>query len=213
MNFTNKEGISLVNDLIKTIQENRDYLSKVDGAIGDGDHGINMSKGFTMAEEELKKHSDYNMSEGLMVLSKMLMGKIGGSMGPLYGNLFRGMATVSKDKDIIDSKVVGDMLEKAYSNIASISSAKPGDKTLMDVLDPAVKKYVHEINMNKNMIEALNSMAESADEGLESTKDMVAKIGRASRLGERSRGFQDAGATSCNLILKSFAKSIIKITS
>ncbi|MCG8481688.1 MAG: dihydroxyacetone kinase subunit L [Clostridia bacterium] len=210
MEFTNEEGIVVLYDLIKKIQENKQYLSEIDGAIGDGDHGINMSKGFTIAEEKLNKDK-FNMSEGFMVLSKALMEKVGGSMGPLYGKFFLGMSIASKGKENIDQDVIKEMLDKAYVGITSISQAKIGDKSLIDVLEPAIKAYAEKTTLGEGVVPSLEYMKEVSEQGMISTIDMVAKIGRASRLGERSRGHQDAGATSCNIILQSFATSIIKL--
>lgn len=95
MEITNKDAAIVVTNIIDSIKKNRDYLSEIDGAIGDGDHGINMSKGFSMAEEILA-NKDFNMSEGFLTISQVLMEKIGGSMGPLYGSFFRGLSVASK---------------------------------------------------------------------------------------------------------------------
>lgn len=122
MRFSNKEGIAVVHAIIEEILSNKDYLSKVDAAVGDGDHGINMSKGFNMADEEITG-SDLNMSEGFLVISKTLISKIGGSMGPLYGNFFRGLSVASKEKEMIDGTVILEMLRKAFSNITLITDA------------------------------------------------------------------------------------------
>lgn len=209
MNFTNKDGVLIVKDIIEAIQKNKDYLSEIDGAIGDGDHGINMNKGFTMALEELNEND--NMSSGFQVISKTLMSKIGGSMGPLYGNFFRGFYTVSRNEEVIDGVIIGEMLDKAYSNITSISPAKVNDKTLVDVLDPAIHAYHEVYQSTQKTKESLEAMVNASKTGLESTKQMVAKLGRASRLGERSIGHQDAGATSAQIILETFATSVIKL--
>jgi dihydroxyacetone kinase-like protein len=90
--FAEKDGQIIVENMIKTIQKNVDYLSEVDGAIGDGDHGINMNKGFTMCKKALMEKGNVGFYESLTILSSILMTEIGGSMGPLYGSLFRGMA-------------------------------------------------------------------------------------------------------------------------
>lgn len=209
MKFKNIEGIRIVYAIIEAIQTNKDYLSEVDGAIGDGDHGINMNKGFTLAKEELP--SDANMSKGFQVISKVLMSKIGGSMGPLYGNFFRGLFNASKNYDEIDGEIIGEMLDKAYDNIRKISEAKVNDKTLVDVLDPAIHMYHEEYDASKNEIKALNAMRDASKDGLEATKEMVAKLGRAARLGERSKGYYDAGATSTQIILETFANSCIEL--
>lgn len=208
MEITNKDAAIVVTNIIDSIKKNRDYLSEIDGAIGDGDHGINMSKGFSMAEEILA-NKDFNMSEGFLTISQVLMEKIGGSMGPLYGSFFRGLSVASKKSEVIDRNVIEKMLDKALLNLQNISSAKVGDKTLMDVVVPAVSAYKSSIERNEDLNKALKSLISAGQEGLESTKNLVAVIGRASRLGERSLGHQDAGATSCFIILKSFSESIM----
>lgn len=210
MRFSNKEGIAVVHAIIEEILSNKDYLSKVDAAVGDGDHGINMSKGFNMADEEITG-SDLNMSEGFLVISKTLISKIGGSMGPLYGNFFRGLSVASKEKEMIEGTVILEMLRKAFSNITLITDASEGDKTLIDVLSPAITAYEINYKNDHSLPDCLKAMTTSAKEGLEATKNMVAKVGRGSRLGERTLGHQDAGATSCYLILKTFSESITKI--
>jgi phosphoenolpyruvate---glycerone phosphotransferase subunit DhaL len=201
--FTNKAGAAIVDQLILTIQENKQYLSDIDGLIGDGDHGINMNKGFTMCREELDKNPG-DLAYGLKVLAKILMMKIGGSMGPLYGKFFKAIGVSLEGKEEIGIAEMGDALHAAVDAIASISPAKLGDKTLIDTLLPAIAAYQKEQQDGKSFSEALEAMKIAAIEGRDSTKDMVAKLGRASRLGERSRGVLDAGATSCCLILQVF---------
>jgi dihydroxyacetone kinase-like protein len=210
MEFTNKDGIVAVLNIADIIIENRDFLSEVDGAIGDGDHGVNMAKGFSISKDEISE-KDLNMSEGFKVVSDVLMNKIGGSMGPLYGSFFRGLFIASRKSEKIDKIVILSMLEKAYSNISMISDAKVNDKTLIDVLDPSIKSYKEAVENDKDLITSLEIMIQAANEGVEATKSMVANIGRAARLGERSVGHQDAGATSCALILNAFANSVIKL--
>ncbi|QBN20486.1 dihydroxyacetone kinase subunit DhaL [Flavobacterium nackdongense] len=199
--FTNKEGAVIIDQLIIAIQENKQYLSDIDGLIGDGDHGINMNKGFTICREELDKNPG-DMAYGLKVLAKILMMKIGGSMGPLYGKFFKAMGIALEGKEVIGIEEMGEALKDAVDAIASISPAKVGDKTLIDTLIPAVMAYVNAHAEGKSFSEAFEAMKCAAIEGRDSTKDMVAKLGRASRLGERSRGVLDAGATSCCLILE-----------
>lgn len=208
MTFTNLEGILLAERVISAIKENRDYLSRVDGEAGDGDHGINMSKGMSLAAEELAEKQQANMSEGFLTISGVLISKIGGSMGPLYGSFFRGLGTASKKQEEINSEIMSKMLHKAYENLSGLTDARPGDKTLMDVLCPAIEAY--DANM-QDFREALCAMTVAGEKGLESTKNMVAKLGRSSRLGERSIGHQDAGATSCYIILKAIADASLEL--
>jgi phosphoenolpyruvate---glycerone phosphotransferase subunit DhaL len=205
--FSNKEGAVIIENLITVIQANKQYLSDIDGLIGDGDHGINMNKGFTMCREELEKNPG-DLAYSAKVLSKILMMKIGGSMGPLYGKMFRGFATELEGEDEIGIEDFGNALNGMLTAIQSISPAQPGDKTLIDTLHPAVMAYKKAADEGKSFTEALDEMRKAAILGRDSTKDMVAKLGRASRLGERSRGVLDAGATSCCLILETMAGSI-----
>lgn len=205
--FNNHEGLAIVQKIIQTVQANREYLSQVDSVGGDGDHGINMNKGFTIAEKEINQQKITTMSEGFKTISNVLVNKIGGSMGPLYGSFFRGLNVASRKEEIITKEVVGAMLEKAYQNISLLTEAKVGDKTLMDVLTPAVETYQTSLQTD-SFNECLQAMVQAAEAGLESTKQLAAKVGRASRIGDRSIGQQDAGATSCYLILKAFAEGI-----
>jgi len=210
--FLNDKGAVIIYDLIKTIQDNALYLSEIDGAIGDGDHGINMNKGFTMCKDRLID-KQIDLSTGLNILGEILLNEIGGAMGPLYGMFFFGMSNACNNKKQIDSIVFKDMLEAAVSELSEVdlSKAKIGDKTMMDTLIPAVEVYKTAINNRKNFIEALKEMKIAAEKGKESTKELIAKVGRASRLGERSKGFLDVGAVSSWLILRSIADSIIQI--
>jgi dihydroxyacetone kinase-like protein len=208
--FSNKKGAVITDKLILVIQQNKQYLSDIDGLIGDGDHGINMNKGFTMCREELDKNPG-DLVHGLKALSKILMMKIGGSMGPLYGKFFKAISVALDGKEEIGIVEMGDALQAAVDAIASISPAQVGDKTLIDTLVPAVTAYKNAQNEGKSFPEALEAMKIAAAEGRDSTKDMVAKIGRASRLGERSRGVLDAGATSCCLILETIGNEGLEL--
>jgi phosphoenolpyruvate---glycerone phosphotransferase subunit DhaL len=205
--FANRDGIRIVFDLIRAVQENKQYLSDIDGAIGDGDHGINMNKGFTLCHEELLAHPG-DLTHGLKTLAKILVMRIGGSMGPLYGYFFKSLATACDGSDAIDAAVFGRMLTAGREGIQKISEAKQGDKTLMDVLLPAEAAYQAAAQAGEAFRECLDKMAEAARQGRDATKDMVAKLGRSSRLGERSRGVIDAGAASCCLILETMAGTI-----
>lgn len=202
-----KDGTPIVEDLVNTIIANREYLSEIDGAIGDGDHGINMAKGFNICADSIKGKS-LTVAEALDVLSDSLMEGIGGSMGPLYGSIFMGMADSVRGRDKIDAQGFGIMLRGGLSCLQDVSTAGVGDKCLMDTLIPAVEAYELAQQQNKSFVESLSLMKGAATAGRDSTIDLVAKIGRASRLGERSRGVLDAGATSCCLILNRLADSV-----
>lgn len=205
--FCHKHGTPIVEELVETIIANRDYLSEIDGAIGDGDHGINMAKGFNLCAESIKGR-DLTVSEALDVLSDSLMEGIGGSMGPLYGSIFMGMAESIRDCDKIDAPAFSAMLRGGLSCLQDISDAGVGDKCIMDTLIPTVEAFELAQQQNKSFVESLHLMKNAAHAGRDSTLDLVARIGRASRLGERSRGVLDAGATSCCLILTQLADSV-----
>lgn len=208
--FTNQQGAAVVDAIIGVIQENTAYLSEIDGAIGDGDHGINMNKGVSQAKEQLANQSA-DMATAMKIVSQVMMDDIGGSMGPLYGSFFRQMFRVARNKDIIDAEVLGEMLTRAMESIKDIGGAQVGDKTLLDTLEPAVVAFTTEHKAGKDFFTALQAMKVAAEKGKDSTIDMVAKVGRSSRLGERSRGALDAGATSCWLILCAMADAIMAL--
>ncbi|GAA4485633.1 dihydroxyacetone kinase subunit DhaL [Gluconacetobacter asukensis] len=199
---------SVIPALIDAIVGARDWLSEIDGKIGDGDHGINMAKGFERCGQALGANPP-PLQEALQILSDALLAGIGGSMGPLYGRFFAGMALPLANTDYIDAKVFGLMLDGAEAGIRSLGNADVGDKTLMDTLVPAVRAC-HAAEA-QGLKAALAATSAAAEKGRDSTINLVARIGRASRLGERSRGVLDAGATSCCLILQTMAEELAKI--
>ena len=205
--FQNAKSGDIVLSLADRIIENRAYLSEIDGKIGDGDHGVNMAKGFGMAAERIKG-ADMSLAEALDTLGTVLMTEIGGSMGPLYGVMFTQFAETIEKSDRIDAATFSTMLHNGLDGIQAIGSAKVGDKTLLDTLVPAIAAFDTAIVGGKSFGEALQALVAAAEAGRDSTRDLVAKIGRASRLGERSLGVLDAGATSCALILKSLAGGV-----
>ncbi|MBM7046350.1 dihydroxyacetone kinase subunit DhaL [Rhizobium lusitanum] len=199
--FNNATAGDIVLAMADRIVENRAYLSEIDGKIGDGDHGVNMAKGFGMASERLKG-KNLSLAASLDTLGTILMTEIGGSMGPLYGVMFTEFAEKLEGVDAIDSATYSRMLHAGLEGIQSIGSAKVGDKTLLDTLVPATEAFDTSNASGKSFAEALDALVAAAEVGRDSTINLVAKIGRASRLGERSLGVLDAGATSCAIILK-----------
>jgi dihydroxyacetone kinase phosphoprotein-dependent L subunit len=204
----NHAAQSVVTDLVAAINANRAHLSEIDGAIGDGDHGINMSKGFTAAGQRLAGAPAPSLSAALATLGETLVDGVGGSMGPLYGNFFLAMSEALGDRDGLDAAAFSAMLGAGLNAIQEIGGARVGDKTLLDALVPARDAFGAAVKAGKSFPAALEEMARAAEQGRDSTRDMVAKVGRASRLGERSRGVLDAGASSCALILATMAKSL-----
>ena len=208
--FKNKDGKSILLAMVKAIQENKDYLAEVDGLIGDGDHGMNMNKGFTVFETRFKD-KEFSFAEGLVDLGNILFSEIGGSMGPIYGTIFMDMSDAGEELEEIGVNNLADMLEAGLNGLQEIVEAQVGDKTLVDTLSPAVDALKKGASENQDFQSALENMKQEAAKGRDSTKNLVAKFGRSSRLGERSRGVLDAGATSCCIILTSMADAIIKL--
>lgn len=205
--FSNDSGRGILLGMVKAIQDNKQYLGDVDGLIGDGDHGMNMNKGFSMYAEQLGGN-EVSFSDGLFDLGTVLLNKIGGSMGPIYGTILMEMSDAEDEQDEIDLPLFAAMLEAGLRGLYGIVDARRGDKTLVDTLYPAVESLKADAAAGADFREALERMKEAATRGWESTKDLVAKYGRSARLGERSRGVLDAGATSCKLILCAMADGI-----
>lgn len=208
--FKNADGKPVLLRMVTTIQENKAYLGEVDGLIGDGDHGMNMNKGFSVFEERFRE-KDFGFAEGLDELGMILLNEIGGSMGPIYGTILIDMAEAGEELEEISLADFGAMLDAGLQGLCEIVEAKVGDKTLVDTLSPAVDTVKSAAKSGKDFAEALTEMKKAAEDGRDSTKDMVAKFGRSSRLGERSRGVLDAGATSCCLILHAMADGIMEL--
>ncbi|RXT92754.1 dihydroxyacetone kinase subunit L [Pseudomonas syringae] len=202
-----QQGTPIVADLVSVIVANRDYLSEVDGAIGDGDHGINMAKGFAHCGRTIEGRQ-LSLAEALDELTLSLMEGIGGSMGPLYGSLFIGMADQVRGCEQIDAAAFASLLRGGLTSLQDITEAGVGDKCLMDTLIPAVEAFEQAHARGESFSAALDAMKSATSQGRDSTRDLVAKIGRASRLGERSLGVLDAGAVSCCLILTQLADSV-----
>ena len=146
--FTNDDGIQIVLDLIIAVQTNKQYLSDLDGAIGDGDHGVNMNKGFTLCREELQTNPG-NIAHGLKVLSKVLIMKIGGSMGPLYGYFFKSMAAACDGSDTIDADVFE--IEIVYSGIEALECADIGGGKVYEISDEEAAENIRQLEGRSNV--------------------------------------------------------------
>lgn len=205
--FDNHEGRSVLLRMVYAIQENKTYLGDVDGLIGDGDHGANMNKGFTLFETRLGD-KPVSLSDGLNELGMVLLNEIGGSMGPIYGTVFMEMGDAVPESGQISLADFAGMLEAGLSGLWEIVEAQPGDKTLIDTLYPAAESLKVSLKSGEEFDTALSGMQEAAEKGRDSTIDMAAKFGRSSRLLERSRGVLDAGAASCCVILCAMADAI-----
>ena len=189
------------------IETEKDYLSELDGAIGDGDHGVNMAKCFREVKKKLAESQGADMSTLFNNVGMVVLNSVGGAMGALYGTFFLKMAQESAGKGELALSDLVTMLQTAEQGILDIGKASPGDKTLLDTLAPAVRALEQSAKDGLALPEAMANFAQAAQKGMESTTDMLAKMGRASRLGERTIGHQDAGATSCYFILRALASA------
>jgi phosphoenolpyruvate---glycerone phosphotransferase subunit DhaL len=208
--FSNAVGKSVVLKMIAAIQENKAYLSEIDGLIGDGDHGMNMNKGFTICKDHLDQQK-FSLTESLSELGSVLFNDIGGSMGPIYGTVFMEMADSADPEETITAEIFARMLDAALAGLGDIVQAQVGDKTLVDTLVPARDAFRAALDDGKEFKDALQDFKQAAENGMLSTRDMIAKFGRSSRLGERSRGVLDAGAVSCSIILQAMADEMANL--
>lgn len=185
------------------IIKNKQILTDLDAAIGDGDHGINMARGFQAVEAKLQLLGpDKDIGTVLKTVGMTLISSVGGAAGPLYGTAFLRAAAVSQGIKTLDIETAGLMLAAAITGIKERGKATRGEKTMLDALEPAYDAFVAGGNAGKTMVECLELACVAAGRGVEFTKTIVATKGRASYLGERSLGHQDPGATSTYLILK-----------
>ena len=191
-----------------TIEAQKEYLSDLDGAIGDGDHGVNMAKCFREVKKKLAESAGADMNTLFNNVGMVVLNSVGGAMGALYGTFFLKMAQESIGKEELGLSDLVRMLQTAEQGILDIGKANPGDKTLLDTLAPAVRALEQGEKSGESLQGALTAFEQAAQKGMESTRDMLAKMGRASRLGQRTIDHQDAGATSCFFILRSLASAI-----
>ncbi|SFL28174.1 dihydroxyacetone kinase subunit DhaL [Halanaerobium salsuginis] len=200
--MTNK----LKNAFLKTadvLVENKDYLTELDSAIGDGDHGINMARGFTKLAEKLSNNSYNSNSELFKTVAMTLISSVGGASGPLYGTAFLNISKVITDqKAELDNLIA--IGEEAVAGVQKRGRAEAGEKTMLDTLIPAVDSLKESHQQGLDMQTALVNCQAAAKLGMKNTIEMQATKGRASYLGERSIGHQDPGATSSYLIIKTF---------
>ena len=190
-----------------TIEAEKEYLSELDGAIGDGDHGVNMAKCFREVKKKLTAGTAADMNTLFNDVGMVVLNSVGGAMGALYGTFFLKMAQESAGKAELELSDLVRMFQTAEQGILDIGKASPGDKTLLDTLAPAVRALEQSAKDGSSLSDAMAEFAQAAQKGMESTTDMLAKMGRASRLGERTIGHQDAGATSYYFILRSIASA------
>ncbi len=194
------EVVHVVGDLII---KNKEYLTELDQAIGDGDHGINMARGFESVFTKLQTlGDDKDIATVLKTIGMTLISSVGGASGPLYGTAFMRAAGPCQGKFQLDGETIGLMLSAAITGIKERGKAVRGEKTMLDALEPAYDAYEAAIKEGKTPLASLEAALDAAKQGVEYTKTIAATKGRASYLGERSIGHQDAGATSSCLMLQ-----------
>ncbi|RKD23587.1 dihydroxyacetone kinase DhaL subunit [Caminicella sporogenes DSM 14501] len=200
--------LKILHNIAKVIEENRQFLTDLDAAIGDGDHGINMNKGFKAVEEKLNSLKDKDCGTILKTTAMTLISTVGGASGPLYGTAFLKASAVVNGKMELSSQDIIKMFEEAINGVMMRGKAQRGEKTMLDALIPAYEVLKNSIESGKSLKEAFQDAAKAAYEGVEYTKTIKATKGRASYLGDRSIGHQDAGATSSYLMIKTIAETL-----
>lgn len=191
----------------EAINANKDYLTSLDAAIGDADHGINMNRGFQAVVLKVRALPD-NTDIGtlLKTVGMTLISTVGGAAGPLYGTAFLRAAGVAQGLTAVTADGGVKMLEAAINGIKERGKATIGEKTMLDALVPASEVFAAEIKAGRSLVESLEAACAAAANGVEYTKTIIATKGRASYLGERSLGHQDPGATSSCIMLKTLAE-------
>ncbi|NEP25454.1 dihydroxyacetone kinase subunit DhaL [Moorena sp. SIO3I6] len=189
------------------LEQNKDYLTELDAAIGDADHGINMNRGFQKVITQLPKVADKDIGSILKTVSMTLISSVGGASGPLYGTLFlRSSAAVAGKQELTKEDMVK-LFQAGVEGVVQRGKANLGDKTMLDALSPAANAFAQAVDQGDSMLEALQQAVNAAEEGMKNTIPLVAKKGRASYLGERSAGHQDPGATSAYLIFQTLLET------
>jgi phosphoenolpyruvate---glycerone phosphotransferase subunit DhaL len=211
MSVKGTDVINILRRIDEVLDENKAFLTELDAAIGDGDHGINMNKGFKAVTLKLKDDDGSDIGSILKKAGMALVSNVGGASGPLYGTAFMKAAGEVSGKSEIDIKDFIKMLEAALGGIKMRGKAEPGDKTMIDAIEPALNAIKASVNNGENSIDALYMAKDAAQKGIEYTKGIIARKGRASYLGERSLGHQDAGATSSYLMLNVIYEEAKKI--
>jgi dihydroxyacetone kinase-like protein len=190
------------------VRAQKDYLVQLDAAIGDGDHGINMARGFDAVVAALDREDAAPPGKLLITAGKTLVSTVGGASGPLWGSALRRAGRSLGDAPTFEGEALARALADAVAAVVELGAAELGDKTMVDALSPAVKTLKERLAAGEPVDRALEAAAEAADAGMRATVPMQARKGRASYLGERSIGHQDPGATSASLIVHALAKTV-----
>jgi phosphoenolpyruvate---glycerone phosphotransferase subunit DhaL len=190
------------------IAEQKDYLTQLDSAIGDADHGANMDRGFQAVLAKKAELQNSDIGALLKGVAMTLISKVGGASGALYGTFFLQASTTAQGKTELSASEFGSVLDKGLGGIVSRGKAAIGDKTMVDAFQPAVNAYRKSVESGKTLEQALSDAVSAAEEGLKSTVPLIARKGRASYLGERSAGHPDPGATSTLLLFRAAAETV-----
>ncbi len=205
---TKEQIVQWLQAVAVVLEQNKDYLTELDAAIGDADYGSNMSRGFQKVVSQLPGVADKDIGSILKTVSMTLISSLGGASGPLYGTLFLRASTAVTGKQELTCEDMAALLQAAVDGVVQRGKAALGDKTMLDALIPAKDAYVQAVANGATMQEALQKAVAAAQQGMKNTISLVAKKGRASYLGDRSIGHQDPGATSVYLILKTLLETV-----
>ena len=201
--------VNLVELLYRTIDAQKEELSKLDTEIGDGDHGFSIANGFRNFYEKLDEYAKLDIGQFLKKGGFELIKNVGGAAGAVFGTFFTGQASYYdknlSGKELLDLQDITNMLENALIQIKKRGNAQIGDKTMVDALEPAVKSLKESIGSGAGLSDAFKLAAEKASEGAEKTRDMIATHGRAKNLGNRSIGYMDPGAKTMSVIIQTIA--------
>ena len=193
------------------VAKQRAYLTELDSAIGDADHGVNMDRGLAQVVEMLQRQAtgpDASTGALLQHVGNDLLTSLGGAAGPLYSALFLGAGAAAGERTRLDADELADSLRAGLVELVRRGSSESGDKTMFDALDPAVEALRKAADDGAGLGPATAAAAAAAVTGREATAPMLARKGRASYLGERSIGHQDPGATSAALLLETAAAAL-----
>ncbi len=206
MSITTVDVLDCLRQMADVIHENKEYLTDLDAAIGDADHGINMDRGFQAILKKLPSVEDKDAGTILKTAGMALVSSVGGAGGPLYGTAFMqaGMAIAGKYELKAEDMLA--ILDAALKGVVMRGRANLDDKTMVDAITPAVAAIRDALGNGASTVEALEQAAAAAEKGMKDTIPMLAKKGRASYLGERSIGHQDPGATSSYLLINTMAE-------
>lgn len=206
--ITKKAILTWLSTTAAVLEENRDYLVELDAEIGDADHGINMDRGFKKVVSLLPELADEDVGGILKKAGMALISSVGGASGPLYGTFFLRAANAASGKYELQLPDLIALLRAGVEGILTLGKARPGDKTMVDALQPALDALEQAGAEGKSLADAMQDAVQAAHEGMHATIPLVAKKGRASYLGERSAGHQDPGATSSYLLLQALLDSL-----